>query len=129
MKNEYYGHIGQYRMEDAVWELVAMQQLASTQEEANEVFVAVMLGILNGAFINNLGMETRDALRRTCRNSGIPLTKWMEHHDAQYKIQRILNLCTADLGDKSFQKFTYKRKDPKTGEVIESNISYHPSKF
>ena len=129
MKNEYYGHIGQYRMEDAVWELVAMQQLASTQEEANEIFVAVMLGILNGAFINNLGMETRDALRRTCRNSGIPFPNRMEHHDAQYKVQRLLNLCTADLGSKSFQKFTYKRKDPKTGEVIEPNISYHPSKF
>lgn len=129
MKNEYYNHIGQYRMEDAVWELVAMQQLASTQEEANEVFVAVMLGILNGAFINNLGMETRDALRRTCRNSGIPFPNWMEHYDAQYKIQRLLNLCTADLGSKSFQKFTYTRKDPKTGEVIEPNVSYHPSKF
>jgi len=54
LKNEYYSHIAQYRMEDAVQELVAMQQNATTQDEANEVFVAVMTGILNGALIYNL---------------------------------------------------------------------------
>jgi hypothetical protein len=129
IKSEYYSHISQYRMEDAVQELVAMQQLAATQEEANEVFVAMMLGILNGALIHNLWAETRDKLRRTCRNSGIPFPNRMEHHDAQKKIQRLLNLCTADMGKDSFAQFTYDRKDSKTGKVLEPGITYDPLKF
>jgi hypothetical protein len=128
IKGEYYSHISQYRMDEAIHELVTMQQLATTQDQANELFVAVMVGILNGAMIHHLGAETRDSLRRTCRNSGIPFPNWMEHYDAPQKIQRLLNMITADMGSQSFINFTYDRKDG-SGNILEKNIKYSPSNF
>gem|GEM_PF-3757417 len=47
MKKEYYSHISQYRIDAALEELVAMQQLATTTQQANEVFIAIMAGLLN----------------------------------------------------------------------------------
>ncbi len=82
MKAEYYDHIAQYRMDDAIAELVAMQQLATTSDQANEVLFAVMMGMMNGAFVHRMGNDTRDKFRAFCRNSAIPFPNWMEHHDA-----------------------------------------------
>ncbi len=131
MRNEYYNHIGQFRMDDAVAELVAMQQLATTQDEANEVFVAMMLGILNGGLTQNLGKETRDRLRRTCRNSGIPFPPRMEHHDAQQKVQRLLTMITQNLpnGEKSFDNLTYTRKTRDGSKTLAEWVKYSPSNF
>lgn len=131
MKHEYYNHIGQFRMDDAVAELVAMQQLATTQDEANEVFVAMMLGILNGGLTQNLGKDTRDNLRRTCRNSGIPFPPRMEHHDAQQKVQRLLTMITQNLpnGEKSFDNLTYTRKTRDGSRELAKGVKYNPSNF
>jgi len=52
----------------------------------------------------------------------------MEHYDAQNKVQRLLNLCTADMGKESFANFTYDRNGPK-GDLLQSKIQYDPSQF
>ena len=110
IKLEYYNHINCFRMKDALEELVAMQQKASTPAEADEVAVAIMTGILNGAFIHHLWNDTRDALRRVCRNSGFPLTPWMEHFDAPTKIASLLSMITANEEPSFDKKFNYRQE-------------------
>lgn len=129
LKLEYYNHIKVFRMKDAIEELIAMQQKASTPAEADEVGVAIMTGLLNGAFVHHLSRKTRDDLRRVCRNSWFPLTPWMEYFDAPTRVASLLEMITANDGDNSFKKkfnylqsdidpFTYKALDDKWSSKV-----------
>lgn len=106
-------HIGDMRWADAVSELIALQHLASSKQESDQVFLLMMAGMLNGLFIHHLGKDTKEQLKGSFRNSSIPFPQWIEHHDAQHKIQTILNLATANL-ETPFDKFTYKWEEWKT---------------
>jgi hypothetical protein len=59
-----------------------MQQVATTPDEADEVCVAAMAGLLNGAFTHHLGQGVKEALKAVFRNSAIPFPEWVEFHDA-----------------------------------------------
>ena len=66
-----------------------------------------MAGILNGAFIYNLGAKTKENLKIAMRNSSFPYPQVIEHFDAPEKVQALLSLATGDLGDEAFDKFKY----------------------
>jgi hypothetical protein len=105
-------HIWQLRVADAVWELVALQQIASWPEQANKVIVLMMAGILNGAFVHHLGKDTKEKLKAVFRNASIPFPQWVEHHDWQKKIQAMLTLATWNKWENSFANFKYKYWKP-----------------
>jgi hypothetical protein len=43
--------------------LVALQHLASNKEQADQVFVLMMSGILNGLFVHHIGKDTKEQLK------------------------------------------------------------------
>ena len=53
-KKDCYEQIQQYRIDEAVQRIVAMSQLASTPKESDEVCIALLTGIMNGAFTKNI---------------------------------------------------------------------------
>ena len=74
-----------------------MQYVATTKDQADEVLVAMMTGILNGAFAHGIGKDTRESLKAAFRNSSIPFPHWIEHDDGPQKLIEMLTLATADL--------------------------------
>jgi hypothetical protein len=120
-------HIGQLRVSDAVKELVALQQVASTKEQADKVSMLILAGILNGAFVYNLWAETKMNLKWMLRNSSFPYPQVIEHFDAPQKIQALLSLSTGDLWDDSFASFQYGKVKSWVLQKLER--SYNPDDF
>jgi hypothetical protein len=106
-----YDHISQHRVEEAVREIIALQQMATTPSQSDDVIIAFISGILNGCFTNNLGKDVREKLKIVGRHSGIPFAHRIEHYDAADKISELLKLASIGLGKKEFSKFTYKSDD------------------
>jgi len=105
---EYYDHIEKWRIEEAIRELTAMGALATTKDQANEVFVAMMTGMLNWGLIHGVGKDTREWLKIVFRNNGIPFPHWIEKPDGARKIMEMLRLATADMEGNSFdEKFKW----------------------
>jgi hypothetical protein len=121
--NDCKDHLHQWRINDAVNELVALQHTASNKEESNKVFMLMMIWILNGAFVHNLWKDTKEALKWVFRNSSMPFPNRVTHYDAQKKIQAMLQLTTADMWEKSFSKLSY--SDWKTDCTYDANNFDH----
>lgn len=101
---EFYNHVRGGRIEEAIYEIIAMQHVANTKDQYDEVMVAMMTGMLNGMFLHNIGQDTRENLKAAFRNSAIPIGHWIEDNKGPKMITDILTMATADMGEQAFDK-------------------------
>lgn len=101
-QSDFYNYIASWRLEEAVQNLIAMQNTASTRDQYNEIMIAMMTGILNGQFIHTIWLRTRMDLKNAFRNSAIPFAHWIEEDTWPQKLMALLRLATADLWSNSF---------------------------
>ncbi len=101
-------HIFQMRQHDAIEELIALRSLARNKEETDKITTLAMSGILSGAFISApISSTIKWKLKDLFRSLNLPFCHRIEQPDAPQKLQSILQLATANLWDKSFEKFGY----------------------
>ena len=94
------------RIDDALKELIALQSMAKTPDQADDVDKLFMAGILTGGCANNLSKTNKTDLNKAMRNSSIPYAKLIELHDAPERLQALLSLATGN-GPGDFSNFKY----------------------